>query len=122
DIPDSDVLQVEAPGEHLRVRPLAAALNAHDDVFAHAATFARNRAAGDGPRSDAAPRGDVALRDTGTAPACRQGAAVAGISQGGQVPAPGRLPAARGPGGSPGRLGEGRPCWRAAERFISVRR
>ena len=30
----------------------------------------------------------------------------------GQIPAPGRLPAARGPGGSPGRLGEGRPCWR----------
>src|SRR5260370_37188808 len=46
DIPDSDVLEVEALGEHFRVSPLAAALDAHDDVFPHAATFARNRAAG----------------------------------------------------------------------------
>ena len=45
DLPDRDVLQVEGPGEHLRVRPLAAALDAHDDVFPHAATLARNRAA-----------------------------------------------------------------------------
>src|SRR5580693_9085349 len=62
DIPDRDVLQVEAPGEHLGVRPLAAALDAHDDVFPHTATFARNRAAGSWPPGDAAARGDVALR------------------------------------------------------------
>src|SRR5580692_3408719 len=56
DIPDSDVLEVEALGEHFRVSPLAAALDAHDDVFPHAATFARNRAAGSWPRSYAAAR------------------------------------------------------------------
>src|ERR1700730_1650357 len=55
DIPDSDVLEVEALGEHFRVRPLAAALDAHDDVFPHAATFARNRAAGSWPRGYALP-------------------------------------------------------------------
>jgi hypothetical protein len=43
DIPDSDVLEVEALGEHFRVSSLAAALDAHDDVFPHVATFARNR-------------------------------------------------------------------------------
>src|SRR5580704_16485499 len=57
DIPDSDVLQVEAPGEHFRVSPLAAALDAHDDVFPHAATFARNRAAGTRPPGYSAARG-----------------------------------------------------------------
>ena len=46
DVPDRDVLEVEIPGEHLCVSPLAAALDAHDDVFPHAATFARNRAIG----------------------------------------------------------------------------
>jgi hypothetical protein len=50
DISDSDVLEVEGLGEHFRVSPLAAALDAHDDVFPHAATFARNRAAGCWPR------------------------------------------------------------------------
>src|ERR1700748_1483511 len=54
-------------------------------------------------------------------PACRQGAVAAGISQGGQVPAPDRLPAATGPGGSPGQLAEGRHCWRTAARFMPAR-
>src|SRR5271166_628848 len=42
DVPDRDVLQVEVPGEHLRVSSLAAALDAHDDVLPHAATLTRN--------------------------------------------------------------------------------
>jgi hypothetical protein len=56
DIPDSDVLEVEALGEHFRVSPLAAALDAHDDVFPHTATLARNRGAGSWPRGYAAAR------------------------------------------------------------------
>src|SRR5882724_6935812 len=56
DIPDSDVLKVEVRGEHLRVSSLAAALDAHDDVFPHATTFARNWAAGSWPHSHAAAR------------------------------------------------------------------
>ena len=39
DIPDSDVLEVEVPGEHFRVSSLAAALDAHDDVFPHVSYF-----------------------------------------------------------------------------------
>jgi hypothetical protein len=57
DIPDSDVLEVEALGEHFRVSSLATALDAHDDVFPHAATLARNQAAGGWPRGHAAARG-----------------------------------------------------------------
>jgi hypothetical protein len=56
DIPDSDVLEVEALGEHFRVSSLATALDAHDDVFPHTATLARNRAAGGWPRGYAAAR------------------------------------------------------------------
>ena len=39
DIPDSDMLEVEVPGEHFRVSSLAAALDAHDDVFPHVSHF-----------------------------------------------------------------------------------
>src|SRR6516165_4035653 len=49
DVPDRDVLEVEVPGEHFRVSSLAAALDAHDDVFPHTATFAPNRAVGSWP-------------------------------------------------------------------------
>ena len=42
-------------------RPLAAALDAHDDVFPHAATFTQNRAVGSWPHGYAAARCGVAL-------------------------------------------------------------
>src|SRR5437763_5518688 len=41
--------EVEGLSEHLRVSSLAAALDAHDDVFPHVITFARNRAAASEP-------------------------------------------------------------------------
>jgi hypothetical protein len=56
DVPDCDVLEVEVLGEHFRVCPLAAALYAHDDVFPHAVTVARNRAAGSWPHGYAVTR------------------------------------------------------------------
>ena len=34
-VADADVHQIEVLGQHLRLRPFAAALNAHDDVFPH---------------------------------------------------------------------------------------
>src|SRR6516165_10018797 len=64
DVPHGDVLEVEVLGEHFGVSSLAAALYAHDDVFPHAVTFARNRAPGSWPPGYAAARGGVALPDT----------------------------------------------------------
>ena len=46
DIADADMHQVEIFGEHRGLGALAAALHAHDDVFAHDATLARGGCAG----------------------------------------------------------------------------
>ena len=61
DVPDRDVLEIELLGEQFCVSSLAAALDAHDDVFPHTVTFARNRAAGSWPHGYARARCDVVL-------------------------------------------------------------
>src|SRR6516165_3924077 len=100
DVPHCDVLEVEVPGEHFGVSSLAAALDAHDDVFPHAVTFARNRAPGSWPPGYAPlgqrrcprhrPGGRSAPRHVGPA-AVRRGQedGTAGALAAGQVDRPG---------------------------------
>jgi hypothetical protein len=59
DVPDGDVLEIEVRSEHFRVSSLAAALNSHDDVFPHAASFARNGPAGSAQGGNSAARDRV---------------------------------------------------------------
>src|SRR5215470_10332921 len=56
DVADADVHQVQVGGEHARLGALAAALDAHDDVFAHAASLPYR---GRGPRGSGVRRSNA---------------------------------------------------------------